>query len=162
MLGPRPPKVRHSTAMKVNQVLVPTDFSDATAKAVEYAADFAKDHGAELLLCHVLEPSPYPMAPIAGSLERAPAEEALHDAVSKELQQCRDEHVPADANCRTVMLEGQPHTEIIEFAEKEGVELIVMPTHGRSGLAHLLLGSVTEKVIRRAHCPVLVFRTDRA
>jgi len=146
--------------MKLSKILIPTDFSDATAKAVEYAASFAQQHGAELLLCHVLEPSPYPMAPIAGSLDRAPAEAELHRAVEKELQDCRERFVPSDVRCQTVMLEGTPHVEIISHAKAQGVDLIVMPTHGRSGLAHFLLGSVSEKVIRRAHCPVLVFRTD--
>jgi len=142
--------------MNLQRILVPTDFATTNAIAMDHALDLARRYGAEVILCHVFEPSPYPMAPMAaGTMKRPKSEQELLDQIQGELEQLRADNVPAEISSRAVLLEGSPHGEILRFAEKEKVDLIVMPTHGRSGLARFFMGSVAEQVVRHAPCAVL-------
>jgi nucleotide-binding universal stress UspA family protein len=135
---------------KLQKILVPVDFSDCSKKALQYAVPFAKQFGAELLLLHVVEP--YPLVP-----EMAPYDfENIHDSRDdlKALQKTIPEVIHSTAELRR----GTPHLEITAAARDLGADLIIISTHGRKGLSHKIFGSTTEKVVRYAHCPVLIVR----
>jgi universal stress protein A len=158
-LGPRETQLPPLTATQttgvlpifnLKRILVPVDFSPCSKKALQYAIPFAQQFDAELTLLYVLQPNP-PM------LEMAPVEtENVRDA-TRELEALRGT-VPAAIRAGAVVRTGQPHFEIIEVAKQSGSDLIILSTHGRSGFERVLLGSTAEKVIRHAHCPVLVVR----
>jgi len=144
-------------------ILVTTDFSDAGDHAVAHAFRMAADHGAAVVLCHVVEmivaPNPlyahyYPTDLLDPEI-RARAEKDAHQALL--------DRVPKDAPLSnvthtTLIVHGTPADEIVRVAEEQGIDLIVIATHGHTGLKHLFLGSVAERVIRHVHCPVLVVR----
>jgi nucleotide-binding universal stress UspA family protein len=136
--------------MKASKILFPTDFSSASKAVLPLATSLARDMGATLVILHVEEP---PMA--YGELAIGTTE-AESNAVTVMLENLAppDPNVPVER--RTVM--GNPATEIVRFADSEGIDLIVMPTHGRSGLSRLLMGSVAELVVRHANCPVLTLK----
>jgi universal stress protein A len=146
----------------VVKILVPTDFSETADAALEYAKTLAGQLGASLHLLHVFS-DPYAVAanaPDAGAaLPPALRERALEDA-----REClRRRLTPEEAErfagtCDIVM--GLTARQIVEFADENGIDLIVIGTHGRRGVAHLLLGSVAEHVVRVATCPVLTVRRD--
>ena len=134
--------------MSDEKILVPVDFSPSSQAALEYAAAFAKDFGAELVIVHVVDhevehlPGVRPNEALAG----------LHEA----LQALKPNDESAVVSHQ--MLEGTPADAILEFAQANNVKMIVMGTHGRTGLRRFVLGSVAEKVAREATCPVLTLR----
>ena len=141
--------------MSAKKILVPSDFSHASDAILPLATSIARDRDAEILFVHVQEP---PVAYAAGELYYGPIEPDT-DALEQMLNRLQptDPKVP----CRHQMLLGEPATEIVRMAEDLGVDMIVMGTHGRSGLARMLMGSVAEKVVRRATCPVLTVKEPR-
>jgi universal stress protein A len=137
------------------RILVPTDFSELAGKAIEHGAELARQVDAELIVFHAF------VRPIVPSMP----------AGDRALRQYLDEAAQASARqlealvaglegvrCRAISREGRPWEEIVAVAEREDCDLVCMSTHGHGGLAHVFLGSVTEKVIHRAPCPVLVIR----
>jgi universal stress protein A len=141
-----------AAVFRLRKILVPVDFSEHSRKALEYAIAFAKQFGAELNLVHVVRP--YPVGP-----EMAPVDiESVQDAKS-ELEVMRKQ-VAETVYCQTSMRTGDPCLEIIDAAKQLDVDLIIISTHGRTGLAHLVLGSTAEKLVRHADCPVLVVRRE--
>ncbi len=145
------------------RILVTTDFSEAGDHAIAHAFRIAVDHGAEVLLCHVIEPivSPNPLyahyypAELFSADIRARAEADTRQALLKRVPKTE----PLARVLHTeIAAYGAPADEIIQLAAKERVDLIVIATHGHTGLKQLLMGSVAERVIRHAHCPVLVVR----
>jgi nucleotide-binding universal stress UspA family protein len=137
--------------MKARKVLFPTDFSEAGRHALELATSLARDGGGSLVIAHVEEP---PMAYGGGELYYVP--ETDREELKKRLAAV----VPADraVSCVHKLLMGDPAEAIIQLAESENADLIVMGTHGRRGLTRLLMGSVAEAVVRRAKCPVLTVK----
>jgi nucleotide-binding universal stress UspA family protein len=143
----------------LRRILIPTDFSKFSDVAVSYATALAEKFGAELYLLHVVQdlavfvPEAVAVTPplvIPPEQFRASAEAALAKAIqSGQLKGLR---------VQPVVREGAPFYEIVRFAKEEAIDLIVMGTHGHSGLVHVLLGSVTERVVRKAPCPVLTVR----
>ncbi len=138
-------------------ILAPTDFSDVSTAAVAYAGKLAVATGARLHLHHVAPD------PVAGKtvIETPHFGYALADAEKKgkaKLETLLDEDEKAKLSLTSCVSFGTPANEITEYAAKNGVDLIVMGTHGRSGFEKMWLGSVTEKVLRSASCPVLVVR----
>ncbi len=143
----------------LKRILLPTDFSDYSQHAVRYACGFAEKFDAEVHLLHVLQdlvaivPEPGLAFPPPGDYMdelRRSAEQALEKVVSEEWSRAH--------RVLKATRQGVPFVEIIRYARDNEIDLIVMATHGRSGLAHVLLGSVTEKVVRKAPCPVLTVR----
>jgi universal stress protein A len=135
---------------KLKKILVPVDFSACSKKALQYAIPFAKQFDSELVLLHVLQPA-------APMLEMPPVDmESVEDATKelKELQGTIHDAVQSS----TVLRLGTPHMEIIAAAKELHGDLIILSTHGRSGLERVLLGSTAEKIVRHASCPVLVVR----
>jgi len=141
-------------------ILVPTDFSTASAAALATAKELAERFGASIQLLHILE-DPYSTSAYAtevyGYLPPGLKESWQRDAEARLARL-----LPADECARfggtTAVLFGSPAKTIVEHAEQSGIDLIVMGTHGRSGVSHLLLGSVAERVVRTARCPVLTVR----
>jgi nucleotide-binding universal stress UspA family protein len=147
-------------AMKPFQkILVPTDFSACSKEATLAAIDLARRYEAELCLVNVYEPIEYALPTgyplfLPGQLEGLVAEHG------KQLERAKREAIAAGAQRVTSeQLTGVTASELIHFAEKGKFDLIVMGTHGRTGISHALLGSVTEKIVRRAPCPVLTIRS---
>lgn len=140
-------------------ILVATDFSDASTLALEYARVLAQRFGAGLRVLHVVE-TPIPL----GSELYVPevmtvSERAVHEAQQQLAVTLA--HVTGDDVIGQVLV-GNAAKKIVEYASDHDVDVIVMGTHGRSALAHLLMGSVAERVIRTAPCPVLTVRETEA
>ena len=139
----------------ITKILVPTDFSECARRAVSYGAELAGSLGVPMVLLHTY---PSPGVPISdGYIIMRPADVA--DMLRKHeagLERARVDALAAGAvEVHTVLIEGRASEEIVRHAIEQRCDLIVMGTHGRGEVAHLLLGSVTEKVVRRATCPVL-------
>jgi len=144
--------------IQLKKILVPTDFSEFSKQAVDYAVELARRFDAEITLIYVLQDA-VALFPEPGVAFPAPGNylQELQESSQQALERLR-ESLPAEMTIQTVLRNGPPFVEIVRYAKEEGVDLIVIGTHGRSGLAHMLLGSVAEKVVRKAHCPVLTVR----
>lgn len=139
--------------MHADKILFPTDFSSASEQALRWATSLARDSGASITILHVEEP---PMAYGGGEMYVG-----FDDAATKEeLRRVLVQVVPSDHNVAFdhKLLVGDPANAIVHEAEAENADLIVMGTHGRTGLTRLLMGSVAEAVVRRAKCPVLTVK----
>ena len=146
--------------MRVRRILVPTDFSPASDAALAQAREFASALGASLRLVHVFDDPFVAGAMAADGQMFLPAEmrAQLVAGVETRLQERLTATVNTALGHDTVLLTGPVAKTIVEYARSHAVDLIVMGTHGRSGVAHLLLGSVAERVVRTAPCPVLTVR----
>ena len=132
-------------------ILVPLDFSECSRSVLRYAVDFARQWSAALTLVHVTELTPYERAiPEFRREIRAEAQAKLKALIRAE--------VPDGIACDAVVRTGRPFAEIVSMAATDAVDVVFIGTHGRTGLKHLLLGSVAERVVRHALCPVLVVR----
>jgi nucleotide-binding universal stress UspA family protein len=138
--------------MTTPKILFPTDFSTTGQTALELATSLARDRGAKLLIAHVEEP---PLAYGGGELYYG-----MEEPDRRQLERMLSEVVPTDPQVgyEHRLLMGSPAGAIVHLAEKEGCELIVMPTHGRTGLMRVLMGSIAEEVVRKAKCPVLTVK----
>jgi nucleotide-binding universal stress UspA family protein len=144
---------------KPKKILVATDFSDGSDEALDHAIDYGQRTGASLDLFHVVE------VPADGGLPFGPAyfedQSALIAFVEQELGKRADRVRAAGLACHTRMLEGHAAEEIVARAREIGADVVVVGTHGRRGLAHVLLGSVAERVVQRSGCPVLTVPFSR-
>jgi universal stress protein A len=133
--------------------------TEAACRALKMAEDLAGAVGAELLLVHVVPPTPVPQPPIDGALsppfDVVAYEEQLRNAYRNSLEGLGRERINRKTSVRVRVVTGDPATEIVRLAKEEKSDLIVLPTHGRTGFTHLFFGSVAEKVVRHAECPVL-------
>ncbi len=138
--------------MEIKKILFPTDFSHSSDAALSLATSLARDTGAKLLIAHVEEP---PVAYGGGEMYYG-----IPEPVEEDLRKMLKEVVPTDPNVpyEHHLVTGDPASAIVRLAKDEDVDLIVMGTHGRTGLLRMLMGSVAEAVVRRAPCPVLTFR----
>src|SRR5215510_8500395 len=154
-LKARIPVTAQGITMEIRQILAPTDFSEYSKQAVVHAYEFAQTFGAKLLLLHVIELPVYPVEVFLPSTEGTTLfddlERQAHLDLARLLPAAQDGTV--EVRCQAVA--GTPYYKIIEVAGAEKVDLIVMATHGRTGLSHLVMGSVAECVVRMAPCPVL-------
>ena len=138
------------------RILVPIDFSKTSLEALTYALEYAAQFGAALLLIHVVEPAPF-----VADLRNVPL--ALSDREMAENAESRLSAVASSerglsAPIRRMVRIGKAFKVIIDVAKHQKVDLIILSTHGYTGLKHMLLGSTAERVVRHAHCPVLVVR----
>jgi universal stress protein A len=143
--------------MNIKQILFPTDFSESSDEALKYASNLASDTGARLWIVHVdelLDAAVPPVPPFEGGY----FVEAAWDAQRHEVKDKLAKVVPTvpDVKFEQRYLMGSPQNEILQFAVDQGVDLIVMGSHGRKGISRLLMGSVAEAVMRQASCPVLI------
>jgi universal stress protein A len=152
-------------AMKptITRILVPTDFSATSDAALDWAKTVAHTMGASLHLLHVFE-DPFVTGAFAAEAyaPMPPATRAalLDDAKARLTHRLSAEE-RASFRATTEIVTGVSASAIIEYAQDQNIDLIVMGTHGRTGMAHLLLGSVAERVVRTAPCPVLTVHKDR-
>ena len=144
----------------IARILVPTDFSAASDAALTYARSLARQFGASINLVHVFEDPFTSGAFIGDGTVTMPLDlrESLERLATEQLAARHAEHLGVLPLSSTDLLTGPTAKRIVEHAEKTRADLIVMGTHGRSGLSHLLLGSVAEKVVRDAPCSVLTVR----
>jgi universal stress protein A len=140
----------------IRRILVPTDFSEHSRNALRYGVALAEKFGAELHLLHVFQDLAVyqPDAVTVGPPVVPPIEELTAAARAALDKVIRDHHLDK-LRVRTEVREGSPVEEIVDYAHENAIDLIVVATHGRGWLAHLLLGSVAEKVVRKAPCPVM-------
>jgi len=142
--------------IRLNRVLVPTDFSEFSRLAVTYACAMAERFGAQLHVLHVV-PDPAMLVPEAAVFwvesMQAQSDRLVTDA-QKLLRQIPEGSQGSQPVIRDVRV-GAAFLEIIDYAKSQDIDLIVIGTHGRSGLSHILMGSVAERVVRAAPCPVL-------
>ncbi|HVN26930.1 MAG TPA: universal stress protein [Candidatus Binataceae bacterium] len=145
------------------KILAATDFSEDSNLALGFAEEVARRFGAEIVVLHVDQALPPVMAspeigPVmdVGAMTRIAEEQrmAAHRELDKVVNRLRDGGIKA----RPALKVGSPFLEIVQTAKADGADLIVMGTHGRTGLAHVLMGSVAERVVQKAHCPVLTIR----
>lgn len=143
----------------LKRILVATDFSQHSQVALKYAAAFGKAFSAEVVLCHVLEKPDFlsQLPPIAEGYFPPNLVE-----IQEKHARVQCEQVLATAGlsqARVLLLHGNPTQEIAKAAKDENADLIIVGTHGRGAIAHILLGSVAEKIVRSAPCPVLTVRS---
>ena len=145
--------------ISLKRILAPTDFSDYSKSGVDYACSLAEQFDAELHLLYVLQDM-VAMVPEPGMAFPPPGDylEELKESAENALQELLGPDSAADLSVVRTTRHGPPFLEIIRYAKEKDIDLIVMGTHGRSGLAHVVLGSVAEKVVRKAPCPVLTVR----
>lgn len=144
--------------MQIRTIVVPIDFSPSAEDAKEWAIDLARRYGASLILAHVVPPVAWPASPEGLMLTptdlAASTRRELDGALARACAAIEAGGVPA----RPALLDGTPAPEIAALARRADADLIVMGTHGRKGVSHALLGSVAEKVLRTAPCPVMTVR----
>jgi universal stress protein A len=144
--------------MEIRRILAPTDFSELSTQGLKSALKLAEVFGATLLLLHVVEPPPYPVEGIVPSHLGATLLDDLERQASTDLAVILPETQGSKVEVTRQVVVGIPNRKIVEVAEEEKSDLIVMTTHGRTGLSHLVMGSVAEKIVRTAPCPVLTIR----
>ncbi|MFB6283771.1 MAG: universal stress protein [Halobacteria archaeon] len=139
-----------------DKILVPTDGSEGTRKAVNHALAIAEKFGSELNVVYVINTSAYSTLPAEANWESVTS--ALRKegraATSGIIEEAEGRGVDVEKSIK----EGVPHREILEYVDEEDIDLVVMGTHGKTGLDRFLLGSVTEKVVRSCHQPVLTVK----
>jgi universal stress protein A len=138
--------------MNVKKILFPTDFSHTGDAALAFATTLAKESGGRLIIVHVQEA---PMAYGGGEMYYG-----IPEPTTDELMNMLHDVKPTDSTvpCEHRLVMGDPADAVVRLAEEEDVDLIVLGSHGRTGLSRLLMGSVAEAIVRKAHCPVLVHK----
>ena len=148
---------RRRSTINWKKILVPIDFSEGSKMALPYAIGIARDFGATVSLAHVVpSTTPADLTHLGIVLE----EKRLLKQAQGLMRQFRANQLPSDTGGKDFVLSGSPAPEICRLAAKATFDLIVLATHGHSGLKHLWLGSVAEKVVRHAPCPVLTIREE--
>jgi universal stress protein A len=142
--------------VEVHHILVPTDFSESSQQAIQYARELAQTFGATLVLLNVVELPPYPIEGLPPSSLGGTLLEELEQQATSDLAQVLANEAAVKVVRRVVV--GTPYCRIVEVAADEKLDLIVMATHGRTGFSHLFMGGVAERVVRTAPCPVLTMR----
>ena len=145
----------------IKRIVVATDFSEGSDAAMEQGFALASTLGATVDLVHVLDPAMLTAPSSLGAMPLVDAEAIMNeidDALARRAQQA----TAAGLVCTSDSLDGFPPREIVRHAQKVGADLIVVGTHGRTGIAHTIMGSIAERVVQRATCPVLVIPQPRA
>ncbi len=143
---------------EIKKILVPIDFSDYSKSSLKYAVNFAKHFNSELFIIYVVEPVIYPPDFSMGQIAIPSVDLEMDKRAVEELNKLAQKEIPKDLRVKTIVKTGKPFIEIIETASEESVDLIIIATHGHSGVEHILFGSTAEKVVRKAPCPVLTLR----
>jgi nucleotide-binding universal stress UspA family protein len=155
-------RVNEASVFRLKKILVPIDFSETSAQALPYAAAMARQFDAEIILLHVVEPLLIP-AGLGYMRSGVRDTDRNSEQIAKTNLHCVSEEFFGESDCARIMARtGAPHREITAAAKELGADLIVLTTHGYTGLKHVLLGSTAEQVVRHADCPVMVVRrTER-
>lgn len=145
--------------IKLKHILHPTDFSDNSDQALKYACSLAIQYSAELHLINVVQDAGW----LIPSMEVTFPEnyyEKQKQYANEELSVLPDKVLSHTGSIIRNVCEGRPYVEIIRYAHKNAIDMIVMGTHGYTNLAHMVMGSVAENVVRRAPCPVLTVHPE--
>ena len=148
--------------IQIKRLLVPTDFSEHSEQAALYAVELAKRFQADEVHCLHVSDIPADLLATSAYAMTGPSQEFIEQVRQenrKNLEAFAKNRL-AGVPVRTAFLEGRPFVEIIRYARDHKIDLVVIATHGRTGLTHALFGSVAEKVVRKAPCPVLVVKRD--
>lgn len=164
-LGPNEPAIpspqlefqsANPSPFKIRRILVPIDFSACSKKALQYAVPFARQFGARLCLLHVGQG--YYLAPALAPLELAASELGERADVAAKLASFATQEIPSSIPVDILVRNGHPALETATAAKELGADLIIISTHGYTGVRHVWFGSIAEQVVRHAKCPVLVVR----
>ncbi|WP_276299191.1 universal stress protein [Halorussus lipolyticus] len=139
-------------------ILLPTDGSDGTIASVTHAGELAETYDATVHVLSVVDTRNRFESPSSGIAPEAWTE-AERERADESIQNAKTA-LPDDVAVESVVAEGVPQTQILDYVDEEDVDVVVMATHGRTGLDHYLIGSVTEKVVRKSPAPVLTVRID--
>lgn len=140
-------------------ILVPIDFSEHSKNALKYAIPFARQFNASLELIYIVEPTIYPADFSFGQVGFPNVEEELRKRGADELDGLIKNEIAGRVKATRTIRTGRPFYEINQYAKEQNVDLIIIATHGHTGMEHILFGSTAEKVVRGAPCPVLVVRS---
>jgi universal stress protein A len=147
-----------ASSLRLEHLLVPVDFSDRSRQALAEAVAFARPFRSRVSLIHVVEPMVLPENLMLAVPELPEMGGNLVDDCQQRLARLAEQEIPAEQRGRTFVRVGRPFDEICQAATEEQADLIVISTHGYTGLKHVLLGSTAERVVRHAPCPVLTLR----
>ena len=155
-------------AISIRRILVPIDFSEHSLYALSYADTFAKEFGAEMVLAHVVERTPYEIYAAQGFLPDVPLYPLVNnqlldlDYIKAETKKQLDKLAGESRGgpCQTDVRDGNPVEALLEIAKSHKCDLLVICTHGRTGMSHFLMGSVAEKIGRLASIPLLSVRAQ--
>ncbi len=147
------------------KILCPTDFSEPSFEGLNVARELGLHFSAELILTHVVGSIPVPIiepTDVPASFDIPSYQGELEASATNSLQDLIQQKIPKGLRVRAIIGHGDAAEEIVRTAVEENADLIVIATHGMTGWRHLIFGSVAEKVVRRAGCPVLTVRAPRA
>ncbi|HQT90784.1 MAG TPA: universal stress protein [Candidatus Kryptobacter bacterium] len=144
--------------VSLKKILVPQDFSEYSLHALKYAVTFAELFKSELIILHIVEPIVYPADFSFGQVSIPAMEEEIRKHSEEQLNELVEREIPAGIKATPMIRVGKPFIEIVEVAKGENADLIVISSHGRTGMDHVLFGSTADKVVRKAPCPVLTIR----
>ncbi len=142
----------------IQKILVPVDFSDYSKNALKYAVNFASQFNAKIYLIYVVEPVVYPADFSMGQIALPEIDMNINSRAKEELETLAKNEIGSELEKEIIIRTGKPFVEIIDVASEIDVDLIIIATHGHTGVEHLLFGSTAEKVVRKAPCPVLTLR----
>lgn len=149
----------------ISNILVPTDFSDPSDAALNYGRELARTFGASLHVLHVLDDAEMRGVVGAGYIGPSPTlpqrEQLIEQGVCDRLDDLFEESDRRQLNAHVKAVIGEPVGEILRYAQEQKIDLVIMGTHGRTGIAHMILGSVAEHVVRKSSCPVLTVHGPR-
>jgi universal stress protein A len=154
-LGSHDDQLLAKSPFKIKKILVPIDFSDCSKKALQYAVPFARQFSASITLIHVVQVNRFTGTDF-GAVDLPLLEAGAVKSAEEQLASMARTDVPVPA--ATVVRSGHPVQEIVDAAGSLEADVIIISTHGRTGLKHVFLGSVAENIVRYAPCPVLVVR----
>ncbi len=149
--------------ISLKKILCPVDHSDCSKEALRYAVSFARKDKAKLLLLHVIDIRTFNEGAdsMYGVLDAMPTQipnEETLEQLRVKLLDCIPEEIRDDMDVEAIVAQGVPFAEIISIAKDKEIDMIVIGSHGRTGISHMMLGSVSEKIVRKAPCPVLTVR----
>lgn len=142
----------------IKKILVPIDFSDYSKNALRYAIGFAKHFNSKMFIVYVVEPAVYPADFSLGQVAIPTTDVDMAQRAESELERLTKEEIGPGVEFEKIIKTGKPFMEIIETASEIDADLIIIATHGHTGVEHLLFGSTAEKVVRKSPCPVLTLR----
>ncbi len=152
------PRPSASSPLHIAHILVPIDFSVHSRNALKYAIPLAEQFGASLHLVFVVEPTIYPADLGFGQVVLPGVEDELRQKADEELNGLIEREIGARVEATASVRTGSPHQEILDEAEERGVDLIVVASHGHSGVEQILFGSTADRIVHHAKCPVLTVR----
>jgi nucleotide-binding universal stress UspA family protein len=165
VVRPRPKKIpeppaRAAISLNIRSILVPIDFSVHSKNALKFAIPLAGQFGAALHLVYVVEPTIYPADLGFGQVVLPGVEDELREKGAEELQALIEREIGDRVKATCAVRTGNPHQEILHEADEKGVDMIIVATHGHSGVEHMLFGSTADRIVKRSRVPVLTIRPE--